>query len=58
MSKEYRAAVLEKLKEMGHEKRFACPGNCGNCIANKRHACGEGRLRGVVIGIGIHSVKG
>jgi len=55
MSKEYRAAVLAKLKEMGHEKRFACPGNCGNCIARKEHACGSERMRGVTIAIGIHN---
>jgi hypothetical protein len=55
MSKDYRAAVLEKLKEMGHEKRFACPGNCGNCIARKEHACGSERMRGVTIAIGIHN---
>lgn len=55
MSKEYRAAVLEKLKEMGHKKRFACPGNCGNCIARKEHACGSERMRGVTIAIGIHN---
>ena len=34
---------------------FDCPGACGNCIARKEHACGSDRLRGVVIGIGIHS---
>lgn len=54
-SKEYRKEVLQALKEAGHEKRFACPGACGNCIARKQHACGSDRLRGVVIGIGIHS---
>jgi len=54
-SKEYRAEVLQKLKAMGHEKRFACPGNCGNCIARKEHACGSERMRGVTIAIGIHN---
>ena len=54
-SKEYRKEVLEALKEAGHEKRFACPGAGGNCIVRKEHGCGTNRLRGVVIGIGIHS---
>jgi len=54
-SKEYRTEVLQKLKAMGHEKRFACPGNCGNCIARKEHACGSERMRGVTIAIGIHN---
>jgi len=53
-SKEYRKEVLEALKDAGHDKVFACPGACGNCIARKEHACGSNRLRGVVIGIGIH----
>lgn len=54
-SKEYRKEVLQRLKEMGHAKRFACPGNCGNCIAKKQHACGSDKLRGVTIAIGIHT---
>ena len=54
-SKEYRKEVLQRLKEMGHAKRFACPGNCGNCIAKKVHACGSDKLRGVTIAIGIHT---
>ena len=54
-SKEYRKEVLQRLKEMGHAKRFACPGNCGNCIAKKVHACGSDKLRGVTIAIGIHN---
>lgn len=54
-SKEYRKEVLQRLKELGHTKRFACPGNCGNCIAKKVHACGSDKLRGVTIAIGIHN---
>ena len=54
-SKEYRKDVLQRLKETGHTKRFACPGNCGNCIAKKVHACGSDKLRGVTIAIGIHT---
>ena len=54
-SKDYRKEVLQRLKEMGHAKRFACPGNCGNCIAKKAHACGSDKLRGVTIAIGIHN---
>jgi len=57
-SKEYRKEVASQLRKAGHEKVFACPGACGNCIARKKHGCGEGRLRGVTIGIGIHSIKG
>ena len=54
-SKEYRKEVLEALKAAGHEKRFACPGNCGNCLPNGRHACGDSALQGVTIGIGVHN---
>ena len=53
-SKEYRKEVLQRLKEMGHAKRFACPGNCGNCMPDKQ-ACGSDKLRGVTIAIGIHN---
>ena len=53
-SKEYRKEVVSQLRKAGHDKVFACPGACGNCIARKEHACGSNRLRGVVIGIGIH----
>ena len=54
-SKEYRKEVLQRLKELSHAKRFACPGNCGNCIVKKQHACGSDKLRGVTIAIGIHN---
>ena len=53
-SKEYRKEVASQLRKAGHKKVFACPGACGNCIARKEHGCGTNRLRGVVIGIGIH----
>ena len=54
-AKEYRREVLQRVKEMGHGKRFACPGNCGNCLPNKGHACGSGSMQGVTIAIGIHN---
>jgi len=50
----YRKAVREKLKA-AHKKVFACPGKCGNCLPNGRHACGSKQFAGVTIGIGIHS---
>ena len=50
----YRKAVREKLKAMT-SKVFACPGNCGNCLPNGRHACGSKEFAGVTIGIGIHA---
>lgn len=50
----YRKAVREKLKA-AHKKVFACPGNCGNCLPNGRHACGSKQFEGVAIGIGIHA---
>ena len=52
-SKEYRRDVLEKLKQI-QRKAFACPGNCGNCLPQCRHACGSKDFAGVAIGIGIH----
>lgn len=54
-SKEYRREVLERLKEITTGKMFACPGNCGNCMPNKEHACGSKKMSGVTIAIGIHS---
>ena len=55
-SKEYRKDVLGQLRAIRKgQKVFACPGSCGNCImGGKDHACGSGRLSGVVIGIGVH----
>ena len=52
-SKEYRKEVTEKLKLI-QKRVFACPGNCGNCLPNGRHACGSKDFTGVAIGIGIH----
>ena len=52
-SKEYRRDVLERLRRI-QKKVFACPGNCGNCLPQGRHACGSKDFTGVAIGIGIH----
>ena len=52
-SKEYRKEVTQKLKLL-QRKSFACPGNCGNCLPNGRHACGSKDFTGIAIGIGIH----
>jgi len=52
-SKEYRQDVLAKLRQI-QTKAFACPGNCGNCLPQGRHACGSKDFAGVAIGIGIH----
>jgi len=52
-SKEYRKEVADNLRKAGHEKVFACPGACGNCL--KKHGCGWDRLKGVTIAIGIHN---
>jgi len=55
-SKEYRKEVLQRLREAYKGKKvFACPGNCGNCLPNLKHACGSESMQDVVIGIGIHS---
>ena len=54
-SKEYRREVLERTKEITTGKMFACPGNCGNCMPNKEHACGSKKMAGVTIAIGIHT---
>lgn len=53
-SKEYRREVLERLKEITAgtgKKMFACPGNCGNCMPNGKHACDALNAE---IGIGVH----
>jgi hypothetical protein len=55
-SKDYRKEIVQKLRDAGHTKRFACPGNCGNCLAKFKHACGDNTaMRGVTIAIGIHN---
>ena len=55
-SREYRSEVLQRLREAYKGmKVFACPGNCGNCMPNGRHACGASVMQDVVIGIGIHA---
>ena len=55
-SNEYRAEVLARLREAYKGKKvFACPGNCGNCLPNGGHACGNKIMQDVVIGIGIHN---
>ena len=55
-STRYRKQVSEKLKALTNSKKvFACPGNCGNCLPNGRHACGSKDFDGVTIGIGIHA---
>ena len=54
-SKEYRREVLERLKEMTTGKKFVCPGNCGNCMPNKEHACDSDKMIGVTIATGVHN---
>jgi hypothetical protein len=51
---EYRAQVRKELKKLS-KKVFACPGTCSNCLPNGEHACGSKKMKGVLIGSGIHS---
>jgi hypothetical protein len=51
---EYTAAVSEAAeKKHGKGGFFVCPGKCGNCLGNGRHACGDLRLKKPIV-IGIH----
>jgi len=51
---EYTAAVsAEAEKKYGKGGFFVCPGKCGNCLGNGRHACGDLRLKKPIV-IGIH----
>jgi len=50
---EYRKAVSNRLRET-KAKTFPCPGNCGDCLPQGRHACGDRSFAGVSIGIGVH----
>jgi hypothetical protein len=51
---EYTATVsTEAEKKYGKGNFFVCPGKCGNCLGNGRHACGDLRLKKPII-IGIH----
>lgn len=51
----YRKEVRDRLSELFGKRVFACPGNCGNCMAGGKHACGSKDMTDVEIGIGIHS---
>jgi hypothetical protein len=51
---EYTATVsAEAEKKYGKGNFFVCPGKCGNCLGNGRHACGDLRLKKPIV-IGIH----
>ena len=55
-NKEYRRDVLIALNEKygKSRKRFACPGNCGQCMPNGRVACADAAMVGVMIGVAAH----
>lgn len=40
--------------EFGTNRVFSCPGNCGDCMPDGAHACGDDRMRGVLVSIGVH----
>jgi len=40
-------------KMTSYENFFVCPGKCGNCLGQGRHACGDLRLKRPII-IGLH----
>ena len=49
----YRAELLAIAKAKGIGKAFVCPSKCGDCLHGK-HACGNAKLSGVSILIGVH----
>lgn len=46
---EYVAAIKAVIP-----RAFVCPGACGDCLPNGKHACGQKSFRGVKIVIGTH----
>lgn len=50
----YHARVREALREKYGKRVASCPGNCGNCGNDGQHWCGDRKLHGLTIGIGIH----
>ena len=54
-SQAYRLEVQANLRAaLGTKKTFSCPGACGNCLSDGRHACGSKAFDGIAIGIGVH----
>jgi hypothetical protein len=49
------AAKAANIKgDFGASGVFVCPGYCGECLVNGRHACGDRAFTNVAIVIGIH----
>jgi homoaconitase/3-isopropylmalate dehydratase large subunit len=52
--------VMEAAKTAGIKGDFSskgifiCPGYCGDCLPNGKHACGDKRFEDMAIVIGIH----
>ena len=51
---EFAKAVKAYAKSIGYANGFVCPGKCGDCLPNGKHACGTRAMQGVPVLIGIH----
>lgn len=52
--KSYAQNVRESARAAGIKRVFVCAGKCGECMPDGRHACGDARMIGVPIAIGVH----
>lgn len=52
----YQKIVMETVKAAGYKRFFVCPGKCGNCLKDGKHACGQNdsNWKQTPIFIGIH----
>ena len=51
---EFAKAVKAYARSIGYANGFVCPGKCGDCLPNGKHACGTRAMQGVPVLIGIH----
>lgn len=49
----YTEAVRKAAIDAGYSRPFVCPGKCGNCLGNGKHACGQIDVK-IPIFIGVH----
>lgn len=48
------AEYARDVRAAAGKRVFVCPGRCGDCLPDGSHACGNYRMRGVTIAIGVH----
>jgi hypothetical protein len=48
------AEYARDVRAAAGKRVFVCPGRCGDCLPDGSHACGNYRMLGVTIAIGVH----